>query len=102
MLKNLVYLAVFTTFVVAVWIGLTIYHNFSKTTISEVAQIQIVPINPTFNPNAINELKQRRQVAADLSQTTFIADVPENEEETEATGGAIISPVASPDAPIEL
>lgn len=95
MLKNLVYLAVFTTFVIAVWIGLTIYHNFSTTTISEVAQIQIVPIDPSFNPEAVSRLKQRRQIVADLSSDLFIASDPEEEEEEEeATNAASLNPQA--------
>lgn len=99
MLKNLVYLVIFTTFVVAVWIGLTIYHNFSTTTISEVAQIQIVPISNTFNPPVIQNLKQRKQVSANLAETIFVAE----EESNEATNGA--TPVAQisqpPAAPVQ-
>ena len=73
MLKNLVYLAIFTTFIVLVWIGVTIYHNFSTTTISEVTQIQIVPIKATFNKETVSNLKRRKQINADLSQPSSIS-----------------------------
>lgn len=96
MLKNLVYLAIFTTFVITVWIGLTIYHNFSTTTISEVAQIQIVPIDPTFNQPVLQDLKQRKQVSADLSQTLLVSSEPEDKASNSADIENVILPITTP------
>lgn len=97
MLKNLVYLAIFTTFTIAVWIGLTIYHNFSTTTISEVAQIQIVPIDSTFNQPVVQNLKKRTQVQADLSQTLLVASDPDEEtSDSAALENSITTPITPP------
>ncbi len=88
MLKNLVYLTIFTTFIVLVWIGVTIYHNFSTTTISEVTQIQIVPIKATFDRETISNLKKRKQIKADLSQPSTISST--TEEETTSSKSALL------------
>ncbi len=69
MLKNLVYLAVFTFFVSSLWVGLSIYHNFSSSTISKDLDIQIVPIADSFDTSAINILKKKQLIEVNLAQT---------------------------------
>lgn len=67
MLKNLVYLAAFTTFVVLVWISLSIYHSIKSSTITADVGLQIVPLPPTFDKSVIDGLSKRLQVPVDLS-----------------------------------
>lgn len=67
MLKNLVYLAAFTTFVVLVWISLSIYHSIKSSTITANVSLQIVPLPPTFDTSVIDGLSKRLQVPVDLS-----------------------------------
>lgn len=67
MLKNLVYLSIFTTFVVLVWVALSIYNSINSSTITRVESTQIIPINPTFNTAVITSLQNRIQVPVDLS-----------------------------------
>lgn len=66
MIKNLVYLSIFTTFVVLVWISLTIYHALSSTTITKDVGTQITPLKPTFNTSVISNLQARKQITVDL------------------------------------
>lgn len=97
MLKNLAYLSIFTTFVVAVWIGLSVYHNATSSTISSTATIQIDPISPTFDTDVISALKKRSFVESNLSETivfptgapalpSFLEDVEES------TGSSLFTP----------
>lgn len=72
MLKNLLLLSAFTTFVVAVWIGLTIKHNLTDTTISKPTQSHIIPITPGFDIKTISELKKRDTINASLANQTEI------------------------------
>lgn len=78
MLKNLLYLSIFTTFVVIVWIGLSVYHNYTTSTLSSATQIQIEQIDPSFNIQAVEKIKKRTQIRADLQDSTF-QDVASNE-----------------------
>lgn len=68
MLKNLAYLAAFTTFVVLVWISLTIYSIFNGSSINSNVTEQIIPISPNFNNQTIDSLKSRLQIQVDLGQ----------------------------------
>lgn len=66
MIKNLVYLSIFTTFVVLVWISLTIYHALTFSTITKDVSTQIAPLDPTFNTSVISDLRKREQVPANF------------------------------------
>lgn len=44
------------------WIVTNIYHSATKSTISEDISKNIVPIDPIFDNNSINKLKQRHGV----------------------------------------
>lgn len=47
---------------VIVWVGVNIYNNLNESTISEATSQEILPINPTFDIQTINKLKQRHAV----------------------------------------
>lgn len=51
-----------TFITVAAWIGFHIYHVSVTSTISEEIEKQIAPIDPNFDINTINKLKEREQV----------------------------------------
>lgn len=48
--------------VVTAWVAFSIYHSFTTTTISEDLQMQITPINPTFDTETIESLKSRKKI----------------------------------------
>lgn len=63
MKKADVLLILFLLFVVvSAWIFSNIYHSATSSTISETLNKNIAPIDPTFNENEINSLKQRQKV----------------------------------------
>lgn len=49
---------------VLLWMSFSIYHSFINSTISEVLNIQILPINPSFDTQTISALKNRTHVDA--------------------------------------
>lgn len=90
MLKNLVYLAGFTTFVVLVWISLSIYHSIKSSTITADVSLQIVPLSPTFDTSVIDSLTGRLQVPVDLSSQLIAT------KSAESSVSAILQPVQVP------
>lgn len=60
--KELLLLLISTFIIVVTWIIFNIYHSSAKSTISEKLNIQIVNINPSFDTNALEKLKERRRV----------------------------------------
>ncbi len=60
--KDIILLVVPFFILVLIWIGLSIYHNSVTSTIPEVLNIQITPINPTFDEKTILNLKNREKV----------------------------------------
>lgn len=68
MIKNLAYLSAFTTFIVLVWISVSIYNTIHSSTVSQNESVQIVPIEPSFNTAVISSLTNRIQVPVDLSE----------------------------------
>ncbi len=48
-----------TFLAVVVWIGLSIYHIWVTSTISDIDAASIIPINPKFDTATINKLKTR-------------------------------------------
>lgn len=60
--KDIILLVVPFFFLILLWIGFSIYHNSVTSTIPEVLNIQITPINPTFDERTILNLKNREKV----------------------------------------
>ncbi len=87
MKKNDILLILVPTFLcVVAWIGFSIYDNIVTSTISEPLNMQIIPINPKFDTDTINNLKKRNNVTP-LYQ---LGVTVENE----------VAPIASPTATI--
>ena len=85
MLKNLIFLFGFSTFVTIVWIGTTIYHNSVTSKISEANKIKIEPINPSFDMETLESLDGRQIITVNLSNNlSIIEDVKDISTATES------------------
>ena len=61
--RDILFLVISTFVLIAVWIGFSIYHASSTSTIEEPLLIQITAIKPTFDTKTISNLKKREKVA---------------------------------------
>src|SRR5690348_5599282 len=61
--KDILYLSISLFVVVAAWIGFNIYHTSVTTKIAQEVQVQVTPIDPTFDLATVQKLKQRQRVA---------------------------------------
>ena len=61
--KDLMLLLVPSFIMVAAWVIFNIYHSSVSSTISENLNMQIIPINPTFNMQEIDAIKKRMSVS---------------------------------------
>src|SRR5437870_2995135 len=103
MLKNILYISIFTAIVVASSALLSIYHSIKSNETAPDSNIQISPIPPTFDSTTVNSLNARLQVAVDLSAkltTATIAATPQFTPTLTTTPTASISPQIS--LPINL
>lgn len=66
MLKNLLLLSGFSTFVVIVIVGLNVYHSSVASKVPLTTQIRVIPIPATFDSKTIDELKKRTPVIVSL------------------------------------
>lgn len=73
--KDILMFLVPTFIFVVAWIGFTIYHNVTSSTVSEVLNIQSSPISPNFDVATIEKLKSRKNVAP-IYQVGAPANVP--------------------------
>lgn len=87
--KGLLYLAILTATVVGSWIGLSIHHEVTTSTISSDTSIIITPIPPSFDRETIEAIKTKKIIKADLTEQII---EPETSEATvsanQATGSA--------------
>jgi cell shape-determining protein MreC len=60
--KDIILLVIPMFFLVLVWILFSIYHNSVSSTISESLNVQITPIEGSFDQNSLNELKKRKNL----------------------------------------
>lgn len=59
--KDLLVVAIFTLITVMAWIVFDVYHAAVTSTITQVQEQLITPLDPEFDQQAINGLKARRQ-----------------------------------------
>lgn len=85
--KEILILFASTFIIVLVWIIFNVYHNSVKSTISEKLNFQIQDIDPGFDNQTLEELKQRKKVvplfefeSSTSSSATSILDIVENPE----------------------
>jgi len=87
--KDLFYIALSSFIVVVAWIGFSIYHRWTTSTVSEDLQMQLTSIDPTFDTQVLQTLKSRIKV-------TPVYEVINPTTNTETTPSP--SPVASSSA----
>jgi len=68
MIKGLLYLAILTAAVVASWIGFSVHHSYTTSTISSDEAIIITPIPASFDRETIEKIKAKKVIKADLSE----------------------------------
>lgn len=86
MIKSLLYIAIFTTVTVLSWIVLSVYHNYTTSTITQGTSIIITPIDPEFDQETIQKIKLKKTINADLSNVrVIISPAPIENQESEAT-----------------
>lgn len=66
--KDILFILISSTFLVAVWIGFSLVHSSISSTISETLTQTIQPISGTFDTKTIQALKSRQQI---LPQTAI-------------------------------
>lgn len=89
--RDLLLLLVPFFIMVVAWIIFNIYHSSVTSTISDTLNIQITPINPTFDKKAIEAIKNRDDVEPiyDLSNSTLAKPLPEVTEAPESTASGV-------------
>jgi len=91
MLKHLIFLFGFSTFVVIVWITTSIYHNSVTSKITPANQQKIIPINAVFDTETLDLLEKREKIRVNLSERASVIEEAVNAEIAESsTESAII------------
>lgn len=62
--KEILLILVSIFVLVLIWIALSIYHNAVTSTIPEALSIQIAPISPDFDKEALEKIKKRKVIQA--------------------------------------
>lgn len=75
MIKTMLYLAILTVVVVVSWIGFSVHHSYTTSTISSDTSIRITPIPSGFDMEAIQNLKTKRVVPVDLEEIKVEASI---------------------------
>ena len=60
--KEIMIIVISLFVLVMIWVGLSLRQSAVDSTISELQKVQIQPIDPAFDPDAIEALKQKKQV----------------------------------------
>jgi hypothetical protein len=60
--KDVLFIFISSFVVVFAWVGFNLYHKWVTTTISTDLQMQINPIEPSFDRDTIENLKKREQI----------------------------------------
>lgn len=76
MIKSLLYFAILTTTVVLSWIGFSIHHNYTTSTISQDTSIRTTPIEGRFDRETMGKLKTKKVIEADLSEIRDETTIP--------------------------
>lgn len=60
--KDILLIVVPSFLLIIAWVAFNIYHNTVSSTIPETLNVQIVPINPSFDSKTIQSLKNRARI----------------------------------------
>lgn len=97
MIRSLLYLAILTAITVAAWVGFSVYHSYSTSTIDDATSIIITPIPGEFDKEVIESIKNKRKVEVDLNEQKIVISPTPIETIEEAEGST-----ATPSGQIEL
>jgi hypothetical protein len=76
MKRNDILMILIPSFIFALaWIGFSLIHNITVSTISETLDTQIAPISPNFDTNTVDSLKLRKNVAPIYQLTVPIQNI---------------------------
>lgn len=95
--KNTLISSVMTLVTVLVWLGLDVYRALTKTTITEVTQEQMKPLDPKIKKDVIQELKNNLSFSEEELNTLPIV----LKEETALPKEVEESPEATEEASLE-
>lgn len=101
MLKNLLLLSGFSTFVVIVVVGFNIYHNSTISSLSTRTQKHVSPITPTFDKKTLSDLKKRKSITVSLEEKSDVIseDSKQAALSPSPTQASLVAPItASPSA----
>lgn len=95
MLKNLLLLSGFSTFVVVVIIGLNIYHDHELSSLPSSTQIHVTAITPNFDKKSLDQLKKRVSNPVNLQEKSGVVS-----EDSKKTGLVAATPTPTVTLPI--
>jgi hypothetical protein len=101
--KDILFILISSFVVVVAWVGFNIYHVYITSTISEELQMQLTPIDGSFDTTIIQNLKSRERVNPSFEkQTTASQSAPKPlpEPTAEAVSASESSRFAPTDTPI--
>ena len=98
MLKNLLLLTGFSTFVVVVIIGLNIYHDHELSSLPSSTQIHVTAITPNFDTKTLDALKKRSSIDVSLQEKSAVVSEDSKQTTTLPTPTTIIPVSASTSA----
>ena len=94
MLKNLLLLAGFSTFVVFVIIGLNVFHDHEVSSLPASTQIHVNSITPNFDTKTLDQLKKRTPISVSLLEKSAV--VSEDSKQTTILPTPTKSPILPP------
>lgn len=83
--KDVLFLSISMFVIVALWVGFNIYHAWATSTISEDLQMQIIPIEASFDTDTLNNLKTREKIEPLIELSAQVSASPAAEETTTIT-----------------
>jgi len=66
MSKQIIQILIFTLITVIAWLGFELFHQARKTTLPEIVQEQIEPLDPTLPLEILEDLEKREAVGEEL------------------------------------
>lgn len=97
--RDILYILISSLVVVIFWIVSNIVHIWATTTVSEELQLQLTPINGTFDTDTLNKLKSRAHVTPQYERQTKSGDsqaiLPTPTEALSPLDTVVTNPVAS-------
>lgn len=98
--KNILILSIMTLLTVFTWVGFEVYHAYTKTTVPQVVQELIKPLNPALNQAVVEEIEKKYQPSEselEIISVPLPSPITELETGEEATPSQTATPSGSLD-----